>query len=90
MKVSFSCVLYMYHLSQDLEIGWPKLIIVKFLDIQFFKGNQSLLIYFKNYDHKHALLKLFKCVLYACVPASVSYVLIFTQAAAYRSSTGHS
>ena len=79
----------MYHLSQDLEIGWPKLTIVKFLDVQFFKGNQLLFLNI-SYDHKHALLKLFKCVLYGCVPASVSYVLIFTQAAAYRSSTGHS
>ena len=36
-------------LSQDLETGSPKLAIVKFWDILFFKGEHNTL----SYSHKH-------------------------------------
>ena len=42
--------------SQDLETGCPKLAMMKFLDIQYFKGD-NLYSDFHN-QHKHVLTKL--------------------------------
>ena len=42
-------------IGQDLETRCPKLVIVKFLGILFFKGDQFFKGYF-DYNHKHVFI----------------------------------